>query len=521
MHTEPRLVGGNLHAADEPHARPRVVREEDVPVEVDVVEEARDVRARGDAEAGPDHAPEPERTRRVHHPHRLADAAGLRELDVHPVRELGARGDVGERVAVLVHVDRERRLALQLRIRLHRVRGERLLAVLDTERGELREALARLVEAPALVDVDLEGHLPRDSANRAHALDVETVARAQLELQPPEAADRALGAPRHVVGIAEPDRPARRRPAPRQPEQLVDGPPDELPLQVVQRRVDGRPGGELARGQPGQDLLERERIVAEELRDLVDVRERRLRGLVVALVRRRLAVAAHAVERDGHVYDVLRVARAARDDERLRELERDDARLDLHALRLASRVMADATHLVLDDAWPHGVLGLPELDAHEWGPRLRYVAPRALVAQFEADVVPRLAPFVLYGSGDFHFLSGVLVRRAAADGPVVLVSFDNHPDWDVRPPYWSCGGWAARASRDPCIAKVSVWGCGNFELRFPARTFADRRALQAGRLEVNAWAERQPPAVQARFGCMTRTDWRDGSNGSRRRSQAR
>jgi arginase family enzyme len=171
--------------------------------------------------------------------------------------------------------------------------------------------------------------------------------------------------------------------------------------------------------------------------------------------------------------------------------------------------MADATHLVLDGAWPHGVLGLPELDATEWGPRLRYVAPRALVAQFEAEVTPRLAPFVLYGSGDYHFLSGVLVRRAAAaQTPITLVSFDNHPDWDVRPPYWSCGGWAARASRDPCIAKVSVWGCGNFELRFPARTFADRRALREGRLAVHAWAERQTRSVRTRFDCMSRGDWR-------------
>lgn len=166
-------------------------------------------------------------------------------------------------------------------------------------------------------------------------------------------------------------------------------------------------------------------------------------------------------------------------------------------------------HLVLDDAWPRGVLGLPELDAREWGPQLRYVAPRSLVAEFAETFVPRLAPFVLYGSGDFHYLSGVFARRAAASGELTLVSFDNHPDWDVRPPYWSCGGWAARASRDERVAKVSVWGCGNFELRFPTRTFADRRALREGTFAVHAWAERQPPSVCARFGCMTRADWRD------------
>ena len=71
-----------------------------------------DVSARRDPEPGLDHAaehdPEPERTGGMHHAHRLTDAARLRELDVDPVGPLGAGGDVGERVTVLVDVDRER-----------------------------------------------------------------------------------------------------------------------------------------------------------------------------------------------------------------------------------------------------------------------------------------------------------------------------------------------------------------------------------------------------------------------------
>ena len=48
-----------------------------------------------------------------------------------------------------------------------------------------------------------------------------------------------------------------------EPEQLVDRPPDELALEVVQRGVDRGARSELARGQPRHDLLERERVVAE------------------------------------------------------------------------------------------------------------------------------------------------------------------------------------------------------------------------------------------------------------------
>ena len=68
-----------------------------------------------DSTMQPSITPSPSARAACDHPHRLADAARLRELDVDAVRALGARGDVGERVAVLVDVDRDGRAALQLR----------------------------------------------------------------------------------------------------------------------------------------------------------------------------------------------------------------------------------------------------------------------------------------------------------------------------------------------------------------------------------------------------------------------
>ena len=104
-------------------------------------------------EHAPEHHAHAQRPRRVRHADRLADPARLRELDVDAVRDLGARRDVRERVAVLVDVDRDRRALLQRSPAL--VAGaERLLAVLDAELRELRERIERLVERPPLVDVD-------------------------------------------------------------------------------------------------------------------------------------------------------------------------------------------------------------------------------------------------------------------------------------------------------------------------------------------------------------------------------
>ena len=166
--------------------------------------------------------------------------------------------------------------------------------------------------------------------------------------------------------------------------------------------------------------------------------------------------------------------------------------------------MPSPIYLNLDDAID--ALGFESLDLRRWGPILRYHGTRKAVDEFWREIELKLTAFTLYGSGDFHYLAGVLLRKVTE--PVTLISFDNHPDWDIRPPYWACGGWVNRALEMPNVLQASIWGCGNFELRFPSRLFANHRALKSGKLQVNAWAERQPAAVATRFNCMTRDNWR-------------
>ena len=76
-----------------------------------------------------------------------------------------------------------------------------------------------------------------------------------------------------------------------QPEQAVDGNAEQLALEVVERCVERALRRLLALdvAEPRADLLERERIVADEVAVVLDERERGLRGLAVALDRRRLA----------------------------------------------------------------------------------------------------------------------------------------------------------------------------------------------------------------------------------------
>ena len=170
-------------------------------------------------------------------------------------------------------------------------------------------------------------------------------------------------------------------------------------------------------------------------------------------------------------------------------------------------MLGRALHLNLDDAWRDQPFDSPLVDARAWGPQLRFSAPSRLVAEFYREHEAHLAsPFLLYGSGDFHYLTALRLRRVA--DPIIVVSFDNHPDWDVRPPKWGCGGWVNRALELPQVKHIAVWGCGNFECWWPHQLFGNRRAERAGILDVHPWADGRPSKDQRRRGAILRENWR-------------
>ncbi|MFL6515503.1 MAG: hypothetical protein ACJ8M1_10825 [Chthoniobacterales bacterium] len=169
--------------------------------------------------------------------------------------------------------------------------------------------------------------------------------------------------------------------------------------------------------------------------------------------------------------------------------------------------MSDALHVDLDGAWTGNGVVENRLDLTDWGPKLRFSSPPRLIEQFFGAVQSRLSKFLLYGSGDFHHLTALWTRRI--NERFVLLSFDNHPDWDTRPPKWACGGWVNRALDLPSVEKVSVWGCGNFECWWPRQLFGNRGAERRGRLEVHPWADDRPVADQQRRGAILQGNWHD------------
>ncbi len=166
---------------------------------------------------------------------------------------------------------------------------------------------------------------------------------------------------------------------------------------------------------------------------------------------------------------------------------------------------AHVLHLDLDGAWQ--IPGVERRDARSWGPRLRFSAPSREIELFYRTVAGDLPPFLVYGSGDFHHLTALWLRRLTI--PVTVISFDNHPDCDIRPPKWCCGSWVNRALELARVRKVSIWGCGNFECWCPGQLFGNRRAERAGKLEVHPWADDRSETERQRRGAILESNWQE------------
>jgi hypothetical protein len=97
----------------------------------------------------------------------------------------------------------------------------------------------------------------------------------------------------------------------------------------------------------------------------------------------------------------------------------------------------------------------------EWQDRIRYGcsldhlnALDRLLDQYRLD----LPATTFLGSGDFHHLSYLLIRRLEGQGPFQVIVFDNHPD-NMRYPWGiHCGSWVHHVCRLPFVTRVTVIG---------------------------------------------------------------
>lgn len=121
------------------------------------------------------------------------------------------------------------------------------------------------------------------------------------------------------------------------------------------------------------------------------------------------------------------------------------------------------------------------VDLASAGPAARLWAGSAQVAAIRRRLDPAQKDWItLLGSGDYHHVTALLLGQFA--GPLTVVSFDHHPDWDTLPPRGGCGAWVSRALELPGVAQVLLVGIASSDLAFPAVLTGNRRALRDGRV---------------------------------------
>ncbi|MCW5577422.1 MAG: arginase family protein [Dokdonella sp.] len=146
-----------------------------------------------------------------------------------------------------------------------------------------------------------------------------------------------------------------------------------------------------------------------------------------------------------------------------------------------------AAPLVLDFDHSVGTLaGATRLDLAQWQERIRFGSTLRTFRGFVGELQPRLPRdygTVLLGSGDYHHLSWPLIQWQAAQGPLEVVVFDNHPD-NMRFPWGiHCGSWVRRVAALPGVSRVHVLGISSGDVGLAHAWENHLAPLWRGRLE--------------------------------------
>jgi len=129
--------------------------------------------------------------------------------------------------------------------------------------------------------------------------------------------------------------------------------------------------------------------------------------------------------------------------------------------------------------------GVRSLPLHDWEERIRYGCTlrdlNALGVELhrQAFGYPRLS---FLGSGDFHHVSYLLIKRLESLGPIQVIVFDNHPD-NMRYPWGiHCGSWVHHLCRLPFVSRVAVIGITSNDIQSRHLFENYLRPLYAGKL---------------------------------------
>ena len=123
------------------------------------------------------------------------------------------------------------------------------------------------------------------------------------------------------------------------------------------------------------------------------------------------------------------------------------------------------------------------IDLTDLGPRCRLYSNEKTAKEVSARIDPGSGNSITFlGSGDFHHITSLLLDKLS--GEISVISFDDHPDWDILPPKIGCGSWVTRVLSKDNVKKVILVGASSDAISPTLFRMGNYDSLKDDRLEI-------------------------------------
>lgn len=123
------------------------------------------------------------------------------------------------------------------------------------------------------------------------------------------------------------------------------------------------------------------------------------------------------------------------------------------------------------------------IDLTDLGPRCRLYSNEKTAKEVSARIDPGSGDSIAFlGSGDFHHITSLLLDKLNED--ISVISFDDHPDWDILPPKIGCGSWVTRVLSRDNVKKAILVGASSGDISPSFYRMGNYDSLKDDRLEI-------------------------------------
>jgi arginase family enzyme len=117
------------------------------------------------------------------------------------------------------------------------------------------------------------------------------------------------------------------------------------------------------------------------------------------------------------------------------------------------------------------------------GPRCRLYSDEETAREVAQRIGPGTENAITFlGSGDFHHITSLILDEINDD--ISIISFDDHPDWDILPPKICCGSWVSRVLEKTNVKKVVIMGASSGDISPKPFRMGNYESFKDDRLEM-------------------------------------